>query len=419
MKEQHIFREDQLKRTLLEEIKQVWNNVPDEAPNFLDIQDKSAQEKNEKRIMKTVDKINRQLEAFPYLFRQCFKRKKWKRETEELLYKTMLEEPLLNMEKAMSAGSFNSFANETKEFLRRVIKFDKDMQIDDMGQALRNYMVYAIFLEQNGMRQRCKPSIFGYSMLYPYTDNYIDNQSIPEAEKAHYNQFIADKLKGTVCKPMSLHEEKTEKLLAGIEEDYGRPDEIYDGLLYMLEAQRNSLRQPDKKEDLREEEILNISVYKGGLSVLIDRYFIDKKFSGKDLFFYYGFGFILQLCDDLQDIRQDKEEGSRTVFTICREKEEIDKKVNRLLHLTKNIFAAGIGSRIEFNDFLLRNTYLLILFSAAGSSEYMTEEWLTWAECRLPVSPGFLAGMKKDRAGMQDMENTRGFNKMLRTLLKK
>ena len=73
----------------------------------------------------------------------------------------------------------------------------------------------------------------------------------------------------------------------------------------MLEAQEISQKQADASLFLTERNIMDISIYKGGLSVLIDRFFINLKMTEEEILFYFGFGFLLQLCDDLQDIGED------------------------------------------------------------------------------------------------------------------
>lgn len=411
-----IFHEKQLKGRLLTKVKEAWEASADTLPDFIQAVEEKERKENEKRIMQSLCRVNEQIDSFPRFFWQVFGRKKWKRDTETLLKDILRTETLLDIEKTMPGESLDNFWRETKRFLQNIRKFDESMQIEDMGQAIRNYLVYAIFLELNGLEQKCKPSIFGYSMLYPYTDNFIDSQEITAEEKKHYNKLIADKLKGDKFEAQSRHEEKTAELLAGIEKDYARPDEIYQGLLYMLEAQRNSLRQPDGGVTMDEDEILNISIYKGGLSVLIDRYFIDKSFGERDMYFYYGFGFLLQLCDDLQDISQDGEEGSRTVFTICTKREEIVKKVNKLMHFTRKLFEDCEAYREEFKEFLLRNCYLLILFSAEGSSAHMTDEWIGWEKCRIPVAGDF---MNKIKTSLSLTDNREQFNEVLDVLISK
>lgn len=73
----------------------------------------------------------------------------------------------------------------------------------------------------------------------------------------------------------------------------------------MLEAQEDSMRVQENRLIRNMDERLNISIYKGGISVLIDRFFVDKDMTKEDELFYFAFGFLLQLADDLQDISED------------------------------------------------------------------------------------------------------------------
>lgn len=328
--------------------------------------------------------------------------KHWMRETDSLFKNLLFSEPVLGIRGCMSAGALSAFEENIKSFLRQARLFAPDMNPEDMGQALRNFMVYAIFREQNGLPQNCPSSIFGYSMLYPYTDNFLDDPERTEEEKKHYNLFIHGKIAGHPIPPLSVHEEKTAMLLdavAAVYPDAG-PDrmdapgaDIRQGLLLMLEAQEISLKQ-SVSSDLTERQILDISIYKGGLSVLIDRYFIDLEMTEEDIVFYFGFGFLLQLCDDLQDIGQDKESGSKTLLSSCASPAQAAFAVNRLFTYTAELFRFCPGKSAAFRNFLLQNCYELILSSAVGSSPWFETAYIKSLESYLPVSLGYMEEMK-------------------------
>lgn len=416
---EHLIFDKQRLMQLSEKLKAAWQEMPETEPDFLEQYSPAVQEEKERAISRAVEKGKNGLGKYPQSFFAVRKRKKWKKQMEELPEAFLREEPLLDIGSVMDEREFRDFQSSMKEFLRRVRKFDKTLALEDMGQALRNYMVYAIFLTLNGRELRCRPAAFGYSMLYPYTDNYIDGPERTGEEKEHYNRLIEGKLKGKTVKALSRHEKKTAELLEQIEKDYGRPHEVYEGLLLMLEAQEKSLHQEEKWKQKKEgnfrqaeERALGVSIYKGGVSVMMDRYFVDKPWTERDLYFYYGFGFLLQLCDDLQDIVQDKEEGNPTVFSLCRTKEEAVRKVNKLLHFTEALFEFCDTEKTAFQTFLQKNCYLLVLASAAGNEEWMEEEWLVRMERRLPVrlkylqdfGIGMLGGRRKER---EDEEKNR------------
>lgn len=419
-----IFNKTYIEEVLSEKIKEEWKRTNNASgDSFFGLPESSLEEKriNEARVSENIEKMRVQMDAFSSPIRNPFwNRKHWKRKTERMFDEILWGEELLGIENVMSKDGLDGFKEETKTFVRKVRSFDSELQLEDMGQAIRNYIVYAIFRELNGLPQICTEAIFGYSMLYPYTDNYIDDKNRTKEEKKHYNKLIEDKLKGNTYEVLSRHEEKTVQLLSAIEGDYERPNDIYEGLLLMLEAQRNSQYQPESTTPLTEEEIIDISVYKGGLSVLIDRYFVNKSLTENDLFFYYGFGFLLQLCDDLQDITEDKENGSRTLFSVCKTPEETQHVINRLLLYAENLFKRCDCKKEEFKEFLLRNCYMLILFSAAGSREHLAEEWIMWAEGRMPVSIEYIDRLKSSFILPEGESKRRNgkYMKMMDTLLK-
>ena len=58
-----------------------------------------------------------------------------------------------------------------------------------------------------------------------------------------------------------------------------------------------------------------LSFEKGGASVLADGYLAAGTLSREEVQFIFRWGALLQLVDDLQDIRQDGGEHSLTIFT--------------------------------------------------------------------------------------------------------
>lgn len=387
-RESMTFDESYIRKVLEPKIKEDWIKEKTYLPEFLPCFGEGERRENEKRISESLGRFRGRMNGFSY---RPGRKKRWKQDMEKLLHEILWTEPLLGIESALPRESLAAFEREMKVFVRRSRRFDPGLGLSDLGQALRNYMVYAIFCEMNGVSQKCTSAIFGYSMMYPYSDNYTDAPGRTREELLHYYKLMADKIRGGSFGAVSEHDWKTVELLEAVEQSYVRPNDLYEGLLLILDAQKESQRQSGQDDPLTEDEVFAVTVYKGGISVLIDRYFMDKPLTEKDYEFYYGFGFLLQLCDDLQDMASDRACGSSTVFTMCRTGEEVAGNVNRLIHYMKKLFASCDCVREGFRDFLLRQCSLLILISAARSREYMTEEWLAWLEERLPVSADFLA----------------------------
>jgi hypothetical protein len=61
-------------------------------------------------------------------------------------------------------------------------------------------------------------------------------------------------------------------------------------------------------QDSYEKDILAMSIEKGGSSVLADAYLINGTLTEKEATFFFGYGVLLQICDDLQDGKKDLQE---------------------------------------------------------------------------------------------------------------
>ena len=69
---------------------------------------------------------------------------------------------------------------------------------------------------------------------------------------------------------------------------------------------------------------MRISVEKGGTSVLADAYLVCGNLDTELSDLMFGFGFVLQLIDDLQDAKEDCNNNHMTVFSQELNKERLD-----------------------------------------------------------------------------------------------
>lgn len=70
----------------------------------------------------------------------------------------------------------------TKAFVRQARAFDRDLSFTDIFQACRNAWIMNGLQLIMGIPIQLTPSIFAYSMLYPYTDNLLDDPGISGSE---------------------------------------------------------------------------------------------------------------------------------------------------------------------------------------------------------------------------------------------
>ena len=71
----------------------------------------------------------------------------------------------------------------TQNFIDEVKKFNPNIKMADVGQAIRNVWIMNLIQMLLSKETQLTPSIFGYSMLYPYTDNYLDDTGISIEKK--------------------------------------------------------------------------------------------------------------------------------------------------------------------------------------------------------------------------------------------
>ena len=222
-----------------------------------------------------------------------------------------------------------------EEFIDQAKSFDKNIPLADIAQAIRNVWIMNIIQAIDGKDIAHTPSVFAYSMLYPYTDNFLDNPDISIDDKKLFNQRLGKRLEGEDIAP-EKNETQIYELISMIETQYSRKDypQVFESILCIHLGQCKSLVQQNILAVSSEKSILEISTEKGGASVLADAYLVcgdlDEKLS--DLMF--GFGFVLQLADDLQDAVEDFENNHMTVFSRNVKTTKLDELTNKLITFT-------------------------------------------------------------------------------------
>jgi hypothetical protein len=396
----------------LETLKTEWLSVEESFPDYLEEISTERKMKNEAYANQISEAFHRQTKKLP---RIPIRRNKWRKKTLDIIFQALYEEDIIGIHNAMQKDEIDAFYEELIQFLKQVRLFSPELRFDEIGQAIRNYIVYAMFKVIHRVPTGYHSAGFGYSMLYPFTDNYIDSCKPSSEEKLIYNQLIRDKLMGREVHPGCEHHKKTCDLLQAIASEYPREKDarIYTLLLMMLEAQEESLRQQNQNITLSEEERLNISLFKGGVSVLVDRFLINKELTPADLHFYLGFGFFLQLADDLQDIREDSEKGYQTLFTVDLSPEREERLVNKLLNFLHHIMNSYSAENDTFKNLVQASSNHLVYTSLCGSKEFFLTEFQNRIERYLPVTLSYLEAA---RANSLERQNDKIQNNYIRVL---
>lgn len=108
----------------------------------------------------------------------------------------------------------------------------------------------------------------------------------------------------------------------------------------------SSLRQQGHRLD--DESLLQISVEKGGTSVLTDAYLVRGGLAPDDADFAFGYGVLLQLMDDLQDFPQDLKHDHATLVTRQAALGSVESVVRRLRSFVIGIDTEHARARTNF-----------------------------------------------------------------------
>jgi hypothetical protein len=240
-------------------------------------------------------------------------------------------------------------------------------------------------------------------MLYPYTDNYLDDPNTTPETKRAFNKRFALRLSGREVSPTSSHEATVYSLVAMIESQFDRSryPAVFESLHAIHSAQRKSVQLLRRNASPYEVDVLGISIEKGGSSVLADAYLVAGSLDEDQASCAFGWGAFVQLVDDLQDVEEDARDGLQTVFSQSAGHWTLDAITNRALHFGSQVtrrldcFCAQTAGPIKE---LMRQSAAQLLIQAAGAAHhYYTDAYLREIEPHSPFRFTFLS-QQRERA---------------------
>ena len=285
------------------------------------------------------------------------------------------------------------------QFIKEAHAYDPSLPMTDVLQALRNVWIMNILQIIAGIPVKYTQSVFAYSLLYPYTDNYIDDKEIPFDAKSRFNTRLRSRLCGELLAPADEREARVYELISIIEKEYPRADfpGVYESMLCIQDGQIKSLSQqsPLRVDDAK---TTAISVEKGGASVLADCFLTCGRPDKPLVRFSYGFGFLLQLIDDLQDITVDRTSGNATLFSSAADKSVLSARVRKLivfLHTALDYEGASPSPYARDVRLLFENNCMLLIYEAVFQNHALFDRTFVRELKRYsPVRPGSICKVK-------------------------
>ncbi len=292
----------------------------------------------------------------------------------------------------------------TRSFVREARTFAPSISDRNLFQALRNLWVFhSVQLLLCGPIA-LSPAIFAYSMLYPWTDNCLDDPGIARAAKVAFGDWLGLRLAGVNAGPPNTHAEEVSRLVSMIERLYPRPEfpEVYLCLRAIHRAQMGSLEQQDAARNWDEPALLTLSIAKGGTSVLADACLVRGWLNQGEAEFMFAYGVLLQLMDDLQDLRDDLANKHMTLFTRQTTLGPLDGVTARLWGFTRKVLwgprQPGESQSCALRRLVQENLRLLLFHAVARCQEFYTPHFISVLEAASPVRFGYLARQEKTLA---------------------
>jgi len=288
-------------------------------------------------------------------------------------------------------------------------RFDPDVGTAEILQACRNAWAACGLQALFGLRMSVTPAIFAYSMLYPYSDNYLDDAAVSREHKLSFSARFRRRLAGESLPASNGREETIWKLVSLIESGYARAEypEVYASLLAIHRSQEESIRlfQRDPGEndpgDNALDEVLAVVFAKGGASVLADAYLAAGRLTDAEAGFAFDWGVLLQLGDDLQDVREDSGNGLRTVFSSAAASGPLDALTNRTFHFALEVMTrmeALTGAPEALKDLLRRSSISLVVRAAGALRELYSDAYIAELETYSPFRFAFLGSRREKLA---------------------
>ena len=161
-------------QSLVHAYKEIWENTPADPPRLLRRYSRSKKNELEKEFSLFVDQYisgNQDRITVPA--------------SESIEFKELTDKIRIFMQKILAGADIpfqeiydSRFSESTRVFLEKAKAFDPDIDIASVYQALRNVWIMNTLQFYLGKPVACTEAVFGYSMIYPYLDNLLDDNNL-------------------------------------------------------------------------------------------------------------------------------------------------------------------------------------------------------------------------------------------------
>lgn len=359
-------------KELNEQVMNIWYDMPSTYENFKFRYDR----RKDKALVRLNKTISRELRSMTSFDLDAPK-------TDKLLLE--IKDFAINTLEMSSHAVDDVFKEEHFEpsqgFIKRAKELVPDLSRENLFQALRNVWVLHTMQMYLNKPVVLTDAAFAYSMLYPLTDNYLDNPKISKKDKFEFNQRFRHKILTGEGVGRDQDESRVFLMIDIIESDWPRKEypKVYHALAAILDGQNDSLYQQNM-ESLFHKDLLSITFYKGGSSVLADAYLVGGDLTETEELFAFLYGVILQMADDIQDIDQDLKEQHYTMMNVQGTLGHLDIILGKLLHLIDNFleehYEQSTSQQQSLRELTKESVQLLVFEALMKSKKYVSKDML-------------------------------------------
>ena len=366
--------------------------LPDLGPRYTT----RAQTQNEKQLAEFLEQVNRVLSNPP-------------RSREEVravrirlgaAFRCLAEETMGFTAGQLGGLPSQAFSDAAEEFVRKARAFDSRLSGEDIYQAGRNAWTANALQWLLGLPVQVTSSILAYSLLYPYTDNYLDDREITVETKRAFNERFRQRLEGQLVAAADSRERVIFDLVAMIENQYPRfaYPQVFESLLAIHRAQGRSLNLMQRSDAAGEVDVLGLSFEKGGTSVLADGYLVSGCLDEALRGYTYGHGIFAQLLDDMEDIAQDSRAGRLTLYSQQAGHRSLDTLANRTFQFGHKVLMGLDCFDIDepVRELIRRGADLALIDTISRAGRYYTPSYLRELEAYSPFRFSFLHEQRTD-----------------------
>ncbi len=288
----------------------------------------------------------------------------------------------------------------SQEFYRRARQFDPEIPDAAIFQASRNVWTSNYLQVLLGLEIQLTPAIFAYSMLYPVSDNFLDDPARSKAEKIVFNQKFCAWLKGEPAEASGKHEVQVKRLVEMIEGQYERSlfPQVYESLLAIHCAQDESMRLPQAPVPPHSVDVVGITFKKGGTSVLADGVLAAGELTPRQMEIIFNYGAFAQMMDDQEDVEADLKERSLTIFSEAARAGRLDRTMNRLFAystlLLKDLDEFATPRSKPLIELSLKGIDLLLIDACLRTRKYYSWRYMHRLERFFPVRFGYMQQLR-------------------------